>query len=72
MTLKQIKMKPQKMSLAGIQGKLSRAEMKNIMAGAKCCAGCGNTICGTDSCSSTETTLTCGSKTYYCCPKPQQ
>lgn len=48
-------MKTQKMSLANIQGKLSRAEMKNIMAGSgtnclgkysyscngtlKCCAG---------------------------------
>jgi hypothetical protein len=32
-TLNQIKMKTQKMSLANIQGKMSRAEMKNIMAG---------------------------------------
>lgn len=30
-------MKTQKMSLANIQGKLSRAEMKNIMAGSSSC-----------------------------------
>jgi hypothetical protein len=36
-TLKQIKMKTQKMSLANIQGKLSRVEMKNIMAGSGGC-----------------------------------
>ena len=31
-------MKTQKMSLANIQGKLSRAEMKKIMAGSAACA----------------------------------
>lgn len=30
-------MKTKKMSLANIQGKLSRAEMKNIMAGSDAC-----------------------------------
>lgn len=32
-------MQTQKMSLANIQGKLSRAEMKNIMAGSGNCQG---------------------------------
>ncbi len=43
-------MKPQKMSLANIQGKLSRAEMKQIMAGS---AGGGYKCCwtGTTNCS---------------------
>jgi len=35
-------MKTKKMSLANIQGKLSRAEMKNIMAG---CGGTGSCNC---------------------------
>jgi len=38
-------MKTQKMSLANIQGKLSRAEMKNIMAGS------GGGSCGGGTCS---------------------
>ncbi|MEQ1554293.1 MAG: hypothetical protein ABL929_08955 [Ferruginibacter sp.] len=47
-------MKTQKMSLANIQGKLSRAEMKNIMAGSEsggtgCYKCCWN---GTSNCSS--------------------
>jgi len=33
-------MKTVKMSLANIQGKLSRAEMKNIMAGSAFCVTC--------------------------------
>ncbi len=55
--LKQIRMKTTKMSLANIQGKLSRTEMKNIMAGSgsgalKCRDGCvpkiGGSGCPTD------------------------
>ena len=43
-------MKTKKMSLANIQGKLSRAEMKNIMAGSGA-DGCGDadTYCGAGS-----------------------
>ena len=37
-------MQTQKMSLANITGKLSRAEMKNIMAGSS--DGCGGAACG--------------------------
>lgn len=33
-------MQTKKMSLANIQGKLSRAEMKNIMAGSTLCYAC--------------------------------
>jgi hypothetical protein len=39
-------MKTVKMSLATIQGKLSRAEMKNIMAGSG--DNCGSIICGSN------------------------
>ncbi|MCC6761085.1 MAG: hypothetical protein IT252_07695 [Chitinophagaceae bacterium] len=41
-------METKKMSLATVAGKLSRAEMKNIMAGAMACANCflpGETVC---------------------------
>ena len=36
------KMQTKKMSLANIQGKLSRAEMKNIMAGSGISSSCGS------------------------------
>jgi hypothetical protein len=45
-------MKTKKMSLATIQGKLSRAEMKNIMAGSGregCGTSCAPTLCHNDS-----------------------
>jgi len=48
-------MQTQKMSLANIQGKLSRAEMKNIMAGGGESLGCG---CGSDA--------DCGAGANYC------
>lgn len=53
-------MQTQKMSLANIQGKLSRNEMKNIMAGSgaptyKCCIGTECTNCS-------ENQYTCGPK----------
>ncbi|MEO7048606.1 MAG: hypothetical protein ABI091_25120 [Ferruginibacter sp.] len=73
-------MKTNKMSLANIQGKLSRAEMKNIMAGSE-----GGTSCseecpdGLQSCSSSTgvcsrhknelnivDSITCDSNTYNC------
>ena len=41
-------MKTQKMSLANMQGKLSRAEMKNIMAGSGV-SGCGGYLTTCDS-----------------------
>ncbi len=41
-------MQTKKMSLANIQGKLSRAEMKNIMAGSTDLGSCGN-VCDSDS-----------------------
>lgn len=47
-------MQTQKMSLANIQGKLSRAEMKNIMAGSGAAGGC----CASDS--------NCGGNAPYC------
>lgn len=40
-------MQTQKMSLANMQGKLSRAEMKGIMAGNRCAVKC--VSCNTDS-----------------------
>jgi hypothetical protein len=42
-------MKPQKMSLANIQGRLSRAEMRNIMGGSDECLSCSRTTCSSDS-----------------------
>jgi hypothetical protein len=54
------------MSLANIQGKLSRTEMKNIMAGStayayKCCIGSECTPCSTTQgqCGPTATLTTC-------------
>ncbi len=38
-------MQTQKMSLANIKGKLSRAEMKNIMAGSGCPMKCSSEAC---------------------------
>lgn len=57
-------MKTQKMSLANIQGKLSRAEMKKIMAG-----GSGADTCNCNSKNDCSTETPCcvhcsGSKTY--------
>jgi len=64
-------MQTTKMSLANIQGKLSRAEMKNIMAGlagsctaTACCNEGGSITCdGVDQCQSIEgqtvSTVTC-------------
>ncbi len=49
-------MKTQKMSLANIQGKITRAEMKNIMAG----SGSGSSYCGTYSCGSCPAACACG------------
>jgi hypothetical protein len=40
--LKQIKMRKQKMSLANMQGKLTRDEMKNIKGGVEEPVGCNN------------------------------
>ena len=53
-------MKTTKMSLANIQGKLSRTEMKNIMAGSG--AGCGTGI----SCSGKKSGDSCGTKFCVC------
>jgi len=50
-------MQTQKMSLANIKGKLSRAEMKNIMAGS------GSTIC---TCGDSMITTVCSGNTWYC------
>lgn len=50
-------MKTKKMSLANIQGKLSRAEMKNIMAGS------GTSNCNSDPCGSALSTI-CGEGCY--------
>jgi len=60
-------MQTQKMSLANIQGKLSRTEMKNIMAGVETVGG--GTICY--SATPCNETGTCGSyyvgNTEHCC-----
>jgi hypothetical protein len=45
-------MKRQKMSLANIQGKLSRTEMKKIMAGSE--AGCSAQCLDTESCTRSD------------------
>ena len=68
-------MKTKKMSLANIQGKLSRAEMKNIMAGLGDPFGCPTTF--TSSCSSGNNCRCCwgSGNDQYCtsakntCPK---
>ncbi len=66
-------MQTKKMSLANIQGKLSRVEMKNIMAGsAVCTLGCAWTsgiMCGSTNCENFGTLcLVCGGhQTYLCC-----
>jgi hypothetical protein len=46
-------METKKMSLANVQGKLSRAEMKNVIAGSGVIAGPGYKCCwaGTNNCS---------------------
>lgn len=49
-------MKTKKMSLANIQGKLSRAEMKNIMAGS-----------GSDNCPTTCTSSCSSANNCRCC-----
>ena len=63
----------QKMSLANIKGKLSRTEMKNIMAGsgATCTYYCNWTpgvACGVSSCTNGPggNCITCGGKEYCC------
>lgn len=59
-------MKTKKMSLANIHGKLSRAEMKNIMAGSEC----GGVICNsctTDADCAYKAGLYCGST--LACPQ---
>jgi hypothetical protein len=45
-------MKTKKMSLANIKGKLSRAEMKQIMAGSTNCGCTGDADCVTNHCGS--------------------
>jgi hypothetical protein len=60
--LKLKKMGIQKMSLANIKGKLSRAEMKNIMAGSGCAVVCGPGTAGTYWIGSA---LECGSYGYF-------
>jgi hypothetical protein len=59
-------MQTQKMSLASIKGKLSRAEMKNIMAGSgadKPCSKCCTTAAGTD-CTSCQTGTSCNNDAF--------
>lgn len=62
-------MKTKKMSLANIQGKLSRNEMKQIMAG----SGCGTITCSStcvlntncaSACTNTGYAITCGGNYY--------
>ena len=60
-------MKTTKMSLANIQGKLSRAEMKNIMAGSgsgTCGSGC-NLSCSV-ACNGRVISGTCGANARGC------
>lgn len=60
-------MQTKKMSLASIQGKLSRAEMKNIMAGSSANCKMGDQSCNTDSdCSNGGTGCKCGTFTKKC------
>lgn len=54
-TLKFKKMQTQKMSLASLQGKLTRTEMKNVMAG----AGKGDLSCSLQSCGGCYTNCKC-------------
>ena len=56
-------MKTQKMSLANIQGKLSRAEMKNIMAGS------GEMTCEVQNCGGCYSNCKCDSHSSGCIPK---
>jgi len=69
--LNQIKMKTNKMSLAYIQGKLSRAEMKKIMAGSTAFCGTGGDMCGevngtTYTCCQTDRHRVCNPNTGVC------
>jgi hypothetical protein len=60
-TVKFKKMETTKMSLANIQGKLSRAEMKNIMAGSGACPY-GHLSCSTNTdCGNINAGVCCGS-----------
>jgi len=64
-------MQLKKMSLANIKGKLSRAEMKNIMAGSgsSCTYFCNHTpglMCGPTSCTAISNCLGCGANVYCC------
>jgi len=55
-------MQKNKMNLANIQGKLSRSEMKNIMAGKVAPVGCGTGI----SCDNKSSGDSCGTKSCIC------
>jgi hypothetical protein len=67
-SLKIKKMKTKKMSLANIQGKLSRTEMKSIMAGSYRPGECspGGASCGPD----TRSWRCCWSPAGYMCVRP--
>ena len=66
LTFKLNKMHTQKMSLANIKGKLSRAEMKNIMAGSS--QKCGDTGCTPGQQSTCPSTCPCtnGNNSWTC------
>jgi len=59
-------MQTTKLSLANIQGKLSRAEMKNIMAGSGKSLGCG---CESDADCSAGASICSNSLTCYGCDR---
>lgn len=66
------KMQTQKMSLVNIQGKLSRSEMKNIIAGSGSSTGCftNGTACGGGkTCKSSGTSCLCGTSDDGTCYK---
>ena len=65
-------MKTTKMSLANIQGKLSRAEMKNIMAGSgAACLPVGDPCTGNVQCCSNVCSSSSGGTTGASCGKAQ-
>lgn len=53
-------METKKMSLTNIQGKLSRTEMKKIMAGKKAPGYCGTQSTNNNDCTVSALCLTCG------------
>lgn len=58
-------MKTEKMSLANIQGKLSRTEMKKVMAGSGSCKSCSkNSDCPNSVCAHWTGTGPCGDGNY--------